>query len=158
MVYKGPKRRRFVRFGYPFFIQYKAAEKVSEEEPLTSISSGIEKILKRWDEKGYDKDRLYSSLVEKMEDISFTKNISEGGICFVTKERFKPDTQLRVQIYTPTRKEPIKALVKVAWTNKRMLRSGYDTGVSFIEMAESDKRDLSNCLRLFSQIKLEELT
>ena len=73
MAYKGQERRRFVRFGYPFFIQYKAEEKVSEEEPLTSISSGIEKILKEWDEKGYDKDSLYSSLVKKMEDFSFTK-------------------------------------------------------------------------------------
>ncbi len=158
MVYKGPERRRFVRLGYPFFIQYKVVEKISEEDSLSSISSDIEKILKEWDEKGYGKDKIYSSLIKKMKDSSFTKNISEGGICFVTRERFKPDTQLRMQIYVPTRKEPIKALVKVVWRKKRMLRSGYDTGVSFIETAESDKRDLSDCLRLFSETKLEELT
>lgn len=158
MIYKGAERRRFVRFGYPFFIQYKAVEKASEEEPLPSISSGIEKILTEWDEKGYDKDRLYSSLVKKMEDSSFAKNISEGGICIVTREKFKPDTKLRVKIYAPIRKEPIKGLAKVVWTKKRMLRSGYNTGVSFIEMVEVDKRDFSDCLRLFNKTKLEELT
>lgn len=158
MVRKGAERRRFVRFGYPFFIQYKAVETASDEkEPPSSISSSIEKILKRWDEKGYDKDELYSSLVNKVKDLSFTRNISKGGICLVTREKFKLDTLLRVQIYVPTRKEPIKALVKVAWINKRMLRSGYDIGVSFVEMTESDKRALSNCLRFFSQMKLEEL-
>ena len=159
MDYQGrAERRKFVRFDYPFFIQYKAIEKGSEDESLSLISSSVEKILKSWEEKGYDKNRVYSSLLKEMKDFSFSKNISQGGICLVTREKFKPDTYLKVEIYIPIRKEPITGTVKVIWTKKRILRIGYETGVSFVKMSEDNKGTLSNILGLFSKTELEELT
>ncbi len=115
MAYKGVERRKFVRFDYPLFVQYKIVEKASREEVLSSISLHMKEMLDKWDKRGYDKEKLCSSLIKEMRNFSFTKNIGEGGICLVTREKFKPDTLLRVQIYIPTRKEPIEVLAKASW-------------------------------------------
>jgi len=158
MNYSGVEKRKFVRFNYPFLIQYKPIEKGSEEESLSSISSSVEEILKRWEEKGYDKNMLYSSLLKEMKDFSFSKNISEGGICLITKEKFKTNIYLKIDIYIPTRKEPITGIARVAWIKKRVLRTGYETGICFVKMSENNKRTLSNILGLFSKTELEEVT
>jgi len=141
MAHKESERRKFVRFAYPFFVLYQKVEK--RHFKRTALSAA------KW-------ERAPESAI-KRGGSTITKNISEGGICFVTRERFEPDVLLRVKLYIPTRNEPIKALVKVIWAKKRKSRVGYDTGVSFLEVEKEDRAALTHHLLLFSWIKLEEL-
>ena len=129
--YTGREKRRFIRAGLPFFVHYQKRGKIADEnEPL-------------------------AGLVVDIMSLSLTKNISEGGIRFVTRERFESGTYLAVDIHVPDRKSPIRTLTKVVWTKKRPLRSGYDTGVRFIKVDEGDRKDLSYYLSTLQ--KVEEL-
>ena len=141
MVHKGAERRKFVRFAYPFFVLYQKVKKGHLK--TTALSSG------KW-------ERAPEPVIKKGSS-AITKNISEGGICFVTWDKFEPDVLLRVELYIPGRDRPIKALVKVIWTKKRKSRVGYNTGVSFRKVEKEDRNALTRYLLLFSRIKLEEL-
>ncbi len=115
----------------PLFVRYQKRDKIAgKNEPL-------------------------AGLVEDIMSLSLTKNISEGGIRIVTRERFEPGTYLAVEIHVPDRKTPIRTLAKVIWTKKRTLRSGYDTGVRFIKVEKGGRKDLSFYLSTLQ--KVEEL-
>ncbi len=125
LEYKGPERRKYVRLDYPFFIRV------------------------RKDGEGSNKENQHVITFKELEDndISIAKNMSIGGICFTTSKDYPPETQVFVEIFSPTRKVPFHILAKVAWRKKRILGHalGYthDTGVEFLKIdAEGEFQDL----------------
>jgi hypothetical protein len=116
--YKGPERRRYIRFSYPFFVRSrKDGEKHnSKVHPLIT----------------------FKELAE--DQVSISQNVSIGGIFFTTSKDYPTGTLLFVEIFSPTRKTPFNMLARVAWRKKRVLGHDlgytYDTGVEFLEIDE----------------------
>ena len=135
--YNGPDRRKYVRFGYPFFIRV------------------------RKDGENYTKRSLPLITFKELEEdnVSISHNISIGGICFTTSKDYPPDTLVFVEIFSPTRNIPFHILAKVAWRKKRILEHAlgytYNTGVEFLKIdAEGEFQDL---LEELVKAKLEKV-
>ncbi|MCX7661427.1 MAG: PilZ domain-containing protein, partial [Candidatus Omnitrophica bacterium] len=78
-------------------------------------------------------------------------NISKGGICFITYEELLPGNLLKLEIYLPGEKNPIRAFGRVAWSKRFTIASEkdywgdrYDVGVEFIEINDSDREKIEN--------------
>ncbi|HCG77194.1 MAG: hypothetical protein COZ37_06240 [bacterium (Candidatus Ratteibacteria) CG_4_10_14_3_um_filter_41_18] len=130
-MYAGSEKRQFVRVSLPFFVRYQKKEK-------GKIIIGGKKLAK--------------NLTENIENLSVTKDISQGGIKFVAKERFEPGTSLALDIYAPDRKTPIRTLAKVIWVKNRAFRSGYETGACFTTIEKGDREDLSFYLSALQRV------
>ena len=71
-------------------------------------------------------------------------NISEGGVCFMTKEFISLACRLVVEINLPTLPKPIKAISKIAWIKKIPVSNQYMLGNQFLEMTKEDKAHVMN--------------
>lgn len=136
-VYNGAERRRYVRFGYPFFVRTKKDGKGSDKNnhPLITF-------------KELEKD-----------EVSIAKNISIGGISFTTSKDYPPGILIYLELFTPTRKTPFNMLARVTWRKKRSLGHSlgytYDMGVEFLKIdSEGEFQDL---LEHLVKSKLEKL-
>lgn len=75
-----------------------------------------------------------------------TKNLSAGGICLVSRERFKPGTVLALDIQFPKSDKPLLAGGKVIWSDKSRLgpspagHQRFDNGVEFVEISAGDRQ------------------
>jgi len=132
--YKGPDRRKYPRFDFPFFIRYK-----KNVEDIPKAKTGRGNIL----------------FIEKDEGLSVSQNVSIGGICFVTKEPLPLRTKLIIEIFTPIKSEPFTALVEVVWQKKKTLVPNYLTGISFLQL--DDEEGFKNLLHMLTEMELEEL-
>ena len=74
---------------------------------------------------------------------TLTKNISEGGIRFISAEFLSIFTRLLLEVSIPSFSRPIKAISKVAWIRKVPRSNHYDVGVQFMDITEEDKRQLA---------------
>src|SRR3989338_1143623 len=78
---------------------------------------------------------------------ALTKDISAGGICFVTEELLEPGTALEVELKLPDRDAPVAFLGEVSWSRpigpapKSYQNPTAETGVKFISI-DSKERDL----------------
>ena len=133
--FKGPDRRRYPRFEYPFYMSYKKNGEEPEGEHLKPSSP-------------------FYFREKKDEKLSVSQNISVGGICFVAKEKFLRGTKLLVKLWSPVTDKTLVGLVQVAWQRSVSFSTGYLTGVSFISL--DDKGELKKLLELFTDLKLEE--
>jgi c-di-GMP-binding flagellar brake protein YcgR len=75
---------------------------------------------------------------------SLTKDISEGGIRFVSNEFLSIFTRLLLEISIPSFSRPIKAISKVAWIRKVPRSSQYNVGLKFMDMTEEDSKHLAS--------------
>ncbi len=135
--YNGPDRRKYIRFSYPFFIRI------------------------RKDGEGYNKKSRPLITFKELEEnnVSISRNVSIGGICFTTSKDYPTGAVVFVEIFCPTRKIPFNILAKVAWKKKRILEDAlgytYDTGVEFFKIdAEGEFQDL---LEQLVRAKLEKV-
>lgn len=71
------------------------------------------------------------------------RDISNGGIRFVTNEFISIFTRLVVEVSIPSTPKPVKAISKVVWIHKRPYGEQYEIGMQFVDMTEEDKRNLS---------------
>ncbi len=79
----------------------------------------------------------------KEERLTFTKNISKGGICIIAYEELKKSELLDLEIYLPDDNAPINAKGKVAWSKEFIIGDKargkrFDVGVEFVEINDSD--------------------
>ncbi|MDD5504447.1 PilZ domain-containing protein [bacterium] len=77
---------------------------------------------------------------------SLTKDVSTGGVRFISNEFLSIFTRLILEVSVPTFSKPIKAISKVAWIQKAPRSSSYNVGLQFVDMTEEDKKHLSNFL------------
>ncbi len=75
---------------------------------------------------------------------TLSQNISEGGVCFMTKEFISLACRLVVEISLPTLPKPIKAISKIAWIRKIPIKDQYMLGNQFLEMTKEDRAHVMN--------------
>ena len=78
---------------------------------------------------------------------SLLKNISEGGVCFSSKEFMSLACRLVLNISLPNSDKPVKAISKVAWIRRVPSSNQYEMGNQFLEIAKEDKAQISNFVR-----------
>jgi c-di-GMP-binding flagellar brake protein YcgR len=80
----------------------------------------------------------------KDDKLTFTKNISRGGMCFVGYEKLKLNDVVDLNVFLPGDSIPIIAIGKVVWVKEFNIgdtsKKRYDVGVEFVEVAEQDVR------------------
>ncbi len=70
---------------------------------------------------------------EKVSGGAKSKNISEGGMCFLARDKLKKNTLLALKFHLPDRKiSVIDCKGKVIWQSKE--GEGYLTGIEFIDL------------------------
>lgn len=75
---------------------------------------------------------------------SLSKDISEGGVRFMTNEFISLACRLVVEISLPADPKPIKAISKVAWIRKIPTGDNYEIGNHFLEITKEDKARIMN--------------
>ena len=75
---------------------------------------------------------------------ALTKDISSGGICFVTAEILESGTAIEVEIKLPDSEAPVRFLGEVAWSRPIGHAKSYEdptgeTGVKIISMDPKDR-------------------
>lgn len=75
---------------------------------------------------------------------SMTRNLSEGGVCFNSKEFVSLACRLVVEISLPNTTKPIKAISKIAWIRKLPATDQYELGNQFLEITKEDKANIMN--------------
>jgi len=86
-----------------------------------------------------------------------TVDISEGGVCFITKKALKTDSWINIRLEFDKAKEPvIHAKARVAWIKKIELLSGeslnkYKVGVEFIDLKSKYRKIISRELKSLSR-------
>ncbi|MBI4845416.1 MAG: PilZ domain-containing protein [Candidatus Omnitrophica bacterium] len=92
-------------------------------------------------------------------DMSLTRNVSVGGICFTADKHFPPGTVLHVTLRLPKITETIEVLGEVVYIkqekNKKFL---FDIGVKFIQVKDEDlyllERIIRSCASAGSKIHI----
>ena len=78
----------------------------------------------------------------------FSKNISAGGLCIMTKEQLADATPLQLEIRIPDLQGSIRALARVIW-QKRFETAGeepqicFNTGIEFIGISDFDRFNIN---------------
>lgn len=75
---------------------------------------------------------------------SLTRDISAGGVRFLSNEFLSIFTRLLIEASIPSFSRPVKAISKVAWIRKIPSGNQYDVGVKFMDMTEEDKKHLAS--------------
>jgi len=70
---------------------------------------------------------------------SLSRNISEGGVCFNSREFMSLACRLVININLPNSDKPIKAISKVAWIKRVPATNLYELGNQFLEIAKEDR-------------------
>ena len=135
MANKSPsERRKYIRFRYPFYIRCEKYEKKDEQFENAPIT--FREIKK--DKAGVSTD------------------ISLGGLCFINKKDFPPDTLLSLELFTPTQTQPFQIIGKVAWRKKGIATRNYQIGVEFLKIDKES--EFKTLLEMLEEVKLEEVT
>ena len=76
---------------------------------------------------------------------ALTKDISAGGVCFITEELLEPGTALEVELKLPDREAPITFLGEVAWSRpigpppKSYQNPTSEAGIKFVSIDPKDR-------------------
>ncbi|MFH0762595.1 MAG: ATP-binding protein [Candidatus Omnitrophota bacterium] len=79
-------------------------------------------------------------------------DISQRGLCFITKARLTTDAKIRVKLNIPGRKEPLDLSGRIAWIKEMVTagskgRSNYQIGMEFIRLGRKNKEAISKFIR-----------
>ena len=96
----------------------------------------------------------------KRTDMTLTRNVSLGGICFTSDKHFPPGTILHITLRLPKVEKLIEALGEVVYVkqekNKKFL---FDIGLKFIRAEEDDlyiiEKVIKNCASSGKKIYFE---
>ena len=77
---------------------------------------------------------------------SLAKDLSSGGVRFITDEFMAFTARLVLDIALPLPERSISAVSKIAWIKKLPAGDRYEVGNQFLEMSKDDKNRLSNYL------------
>jgi c-di-GMP-binding flagellar brake protein YcgR len=86
------------------------------------------------------------------DNLTLTKNISKGGICFVGYEKLNESDVIDLKIFLPGEKLPIAATAKVVWVKEFVIGDPsrgvrYDVGVEFIAIQEGNIKKFDNYMQ-----------
>lgn len=77
---------------------------------------------------------------------TLTKDLSTGGVRFITDEFLAFTARMVVDINLPLPERPVSVLSKVAWIKKLPVDDTYEIGNQFLEISKDDKNRLSSYL------------
>lgn len=77
---------------------------------------------------------------------SIAKDLSAGGVRFITEEFLALTARLVLDIALPIPQRPVSAVSKIAWIKKLPAGERYEVGNQFLEMSKEDKNRLSGYL------------
>lgn len=63
------------------------------------------------------------------------KNISAGGICFETKDRFPEDAILEIEIDMPALEHSVRVIGQVVWTRPMEEKNHFVHGIAFTKIS-----------------------
>ena len=75
---------------------------------------------------------------------SLLKNISEGGVCFSSREFMSLACRLVLNITLPNNPKPVKAISKVAWIRRLPMGDQYEVGNQFLEITREDREHITD--------------
>ena len=80
---------------------------------------------------------------------SKTKDISQGGICLITRSPLKEGDVLNLTIRLLGEEKPFKVKGRVVWTQVFEIgnQKGYDNGIEFTEIPEDNRAIIETFLR-----------
>ena len=81
------------------------------------------------------------------------KDISDGGVKFVTNEFLSLACRLILELSMPTAQKQVKAISKIAWIKKQEEESSYEIGTQFLDISKDDKKEIE--LYIKSLLSLE---
>ena len=77
---------------------------------------------------------------------SLTRNVSGGGVCFLTEAWIAPETMLQIEVRVPQRQQTIRFTAEVVWSGALILEHSdqsayrFQTGVRFVEIAPDEQQ------------------
>jgi len=81
---------------------------------------------------------VYPGHVNKT-DMTLTRNVSLGGICFTTDKHFPPNTMLHITLRLPKIEKLLEAIGEVVYaTQEKSKKLLFDLGIKFVQIDEKD--------------------
>ncbi len=77
---------------------------------------------------------------------SLTRDLSTGGVRFMTDEFLALTARLVLDIALPLPQRPVSAVAKIAWIRKNSSGDKYEIGNQFLEISKEDRNRLSSYL------------
>jgi len=74
-----------------------------------------------------------------------TKDISEGGVRFLTDRFVSLASRLVVEIILPASNFPVKSIIKVSWIKKVLESENFEIGAQFLDMSKEDHEAMCVC-------------
>ncbi len=99
------------------------------------------------------KAKIKTSLSKNKIETMQTVDISEGGVCFITKKALKTNSRINIRLeFNKAKESVIYAKARVAWIEKIELLSGkslnkYKVGVEFIDLKSKHRKIISKELK-----------
>ncbi len=85
---------------------------------------------------------------------AITKDVSEGGVQFISNEFLPLASRLVVEVFLPAQPKPIKAISKVAWIQKASSGDQYVIGNQFLEVGREDRGQLADYVKKVQTVTL----
>jgi len=135
---------------YPKKVHPYTAKRLPVSLSIKEIYIGPE--MRRFERIPY-KANIKVLLPENKTEVTQTVNISEGGICFVSKRSLATDSQIKIELELPKNKKTIHVKARVAWIKEIGRLPGqavnkYKVGLEFIGLKDKDRKILSKELKL----------
>ena len=135
---------------YPKKVHPYTAKRLPVSLSIKEIYIGPE--IRRFERIPY-KANIKVLLPENKTEVTQTVNISEGGICFVSKRSLATDSQIKIELELPKNKKTIHVKARVAWIKEIGRLPGqavnkYKVGLEFIGLKDKDRKILSKELKL----------
>ena len=91
-------------------------------------------------------------LAEDKTEAASTLDISEGGLCFVTKKRLETNANLRVKLNLPAQERPLPVITgRVAWIKEtESSEHKYKIGLEFIHLSRENHQAISKLIKNIS--------
>ena len=95
---------------------------------------------------------------EEISELSFTENISAGGICIFTPHNLAVGSDLALKIFIPYNHDPLIVKGKIVWKrDSRFLdqtpERNLDIGIQFTEIDQTDCKSIAAYIRKYSKKK-----
>ena len=85
-------------------------------------------------------------------DVSQVKNISLGGMCFITSKRFPPSTEFHLELKTPYVPQTVALDGKVLESREKVADILYETRIEFGDLGKEVKEVFKKIIEKFSKI------
>jgi hypothetical protein len=133
--------------------RYESAQASQEQSAVQGLDESDRRVYFRLDSSVNVRYTVFRSPEEltargvKPEEFSITKNLSAGGILFISRESLAYGTILEMFIDLPQGQETIQCFAKVIRTDEVGKNNMYDIAVCFLDMTTAQRNRLDKCVK-----------